>query len=618
MATTTPALASNEYKEQIRTIATIPASSVVRREGANAVAYQTIEGSIESTSATHDIAIQAAVDGLTPGRTYQEKVILIGDFALNAGIVLPSYTFIEIQGRLSANGASFSGNGIIAIGGIATRQTDITVTGGTLDGDYANVTAAYHAGIYCEHVNNVLIDKVRSNNNRNHGIDITHTSNFVVQNCEFDNNGDDGITLHNNSYGGTLFNNTISNGRSVTGGSNGIEIEGTAGASCTIVSTGTAATATQVAHWYTTGDRITVSGANEGEYNGSFIITVTDADTFTYTMSGDPVDTATGTIVAGAAPSSVSVTGNICREMPLAGISLISDAADNNISSPSLISICNNTVYSSDSKGINVQGDSGSARCYGITVSGNTIRDCGDAGVTTGAIFVLESDDIVVSNNTLANNDCIGIRVANSGAVTVTDNTINASSLYGMRLISDIDSCIVTGNTFRNGTGFALRIEGTLNGTVSNNLFVDDQSTATQKGIETNNLGQCEIGYNRFVDTLTDGANRTIQMGGTETAGIYIHHNTTNNAVKFLTEASGIITSVTSGASKNWPTALNVDPIDTIMLMPKTAGKGGVVVTAAAYNAFTCTFFNLSAAGNVEAPTGTCDFYYEVKAQHPV
>ena len=45
-----------------------------------------------------------------------------------------------------------------------------------------------------------------------------------------------------------------------------------------------------------------IRGANETDYNGDFIVTVTDANTFTYTVSGSPATPATGTIIANNGP----------------------------------------------------------------------------------------------------------------------------------------------------------------------------------------------------------------------------------------------------------------------------------------------------------------------------
>jgi hypothetical protein len=62
------------------------------------------------------------------------------------------------------------------------------------------------------------------------------------------------------------------------------------------------ATATSTAHGYGTGDQINIRGADQAAYNGDFIITVTDANTFTYPVSGSPTTPATGTIIANNGP----------------------------------------------------------------------------------------------------------------------------------------------------------------------------------------------------------------------------------------------------------------------------------------------------------------------------
>jgi len=57
----------------------------------------------------------------------------------------------------------------------------------------------------------------------------------------------------------------------------------------TLTSAATTATVvTQSSHGLTTNDIVTITGANEAEYNGSFAVTVTNATTFTYTTNGTP------------------------------------------------------------------------------------------------------------------------------------------------------------------------------------------------------------------------------------------------------------------------------------------------------------------------------------------
>jgi len=68
----------------------------------------------------------------------------------------------------------------------------------------------------------------------------------------------------------------------------------------TLTSSGTTATFTSATdHGLTTGNSAIIAGADQSDYNGTFIVTVTSTTVFTYTMLADPaVDTATGTITS--------------------------------------------------------------------------------------------------------------------------------------------------------------------------------------------------------------------------------------------------------------------------------------------------------------------------------
>ena len=69
----------------------------------------------------------------------------------------------------------------------------------------------------------------------------------------------------------------------------------------TITSSSTTATVTKTDHGYSTGDEVTITGATETEYNGSYVVTVTGANEFTYTFAGSATSPATGTIYAQSA-----------------------------------------------------------------------------------------------------------------------------------------------------------------------------------------------------------------------------------------------------------------------------------------------------------------------------
>lgn len=66
-----------------------------------------------------------------------------------------------------------------------------------------------------------------------------------------------------------------------------------------ITRSGTVATVTTSAtNALSTGQTVTIAGAVETDYNGSFVITVTSGTTFTYTVANSPTTPATGTITA--------------------------------------------------------------------------------------------------------------------------------------------------------------------------------------------------------------------------------------------------------------------------------------------------------------------------------
>jgi uncharacterized phage protein gp47/JayE len=76
----------------------------------------------------------------------------------------------------------------------------------------------------------------------------------------------------------------------------------------TITAVGTIATATTaVAHGIASNVPVTISGANEAEYNGTFAIQVTGANTFTYTLPSVPAGSATGTLLADFTSASVPI-----------------------------------------------------------------------------------------------------------------------------------------------------------------------------------------------------------------------------------------------------------------------------------------------------------------------
>src|SRR4051812_22011176 len=65
-----------------------------------------------------------------------------------------------------------------------------------------------------------------------------------------------------------------------------------------LTSVGTVATATCASHGYSTNDFVQITGAAQAGYNGSFLVTVLDANTFTYALAASTTSPATGSPAA--------------------------------------------------------------------------------------------------------------------------------------------------------------------------------------------------------------------------------------------------------------------------------------------------------------------------------
>lgn len=95
---------------------------------------------------------------------------------------------------------------------------------------------------------------------------------------------------------------------------NVVGVAGTSKSVTSLTRSGSIATATVMRHGFAVGQCIYVSGANQEGYNGRFnVVSVPDANTFTYAMS-DPVATpATGTITAEVAAMTIAIGASDAR-----------------------------------------------------------------------------------------------------------------------------------------------------------------------------------------------------------------------------------------------------------------------------------------------------------------
>ncbi|MEM1590343.1 MAG: right-handed parallel beta-helix repeat-containing protein [Candidatus Bathyarchaeia archaeon] len=121
----------------------LPASVVVEKLGDKVVARSKDGMIAEDVDAS--AVIQSAINSLTPGRTWKEKVVLKGDFIVTkqAGksyaIGLPSYTILEILGKIRL--ADNQSCDVIANIDQSGGNHHIEIIGGIIDGNKTNQTA---------------------------------------------------------------------------------------------------------------------------------------------------------------------------------------------------------------------------------------------------------------------------------------------------------------------------------------------------------------------------------------------------------------------------------------------------------------------------------------------
>ena len=150
----------------------------------------------------------------------------------------------------------------------------------------------------------------------------------------------------------------------------------------TITSAATTATVTHTAHGFATGQEVTIAGANESEYNGTFNVTVTGTDTYTYTLPNSTSSPATGTITA-TWPRSIPPQGNTV--LSAYGRLWVADTLDNKT-----------TVYWSDLLDGTIwdSGTAGSIDLSAVLVNGND--EIVALGAHSGRLIIFCKDHIVI------------------------------------------------------------------------------------------------------------------------------------------------------------------------------------------------------------------------------
>ena len=419
--------------------------------------------------------IQAALDGLTSGRTSKEKVVAIGDFTISNPITVPSFTILEIQGSLTGTSAN---NGVIE--NADATNTDIEIIGGLIDVDNTS-TPWNKRGIEMTGVSNLLIRGVHAKDSGTHCISLIGCDNFIVENCHAENAGDDGISAVY-SYDGRIDNNYVIGGtnNSNGGGSAGIEIE-----------------------------------------DGCLDIAVTN------NVVQDIQDTAASCIhvitdsggTAGC--HNISISNNVIRNTSSRGIGVINNKADDTISALSAdgdgtveITSTGHGMTASSTWRVLIQGvdDSGLTGINGYHVA--TYVDANTVSIpvtatgtyTSGGSILYDHSSITVSNNTINETNLNGIQIEECQNFSVAGNVLANIGLtagqVGISVASGTNNGQLIGNAVTNSGDDGIACISSNQILVSGNTVIDAGFTTINKySILMSSATNCVISNNQCIDT---------------------------------------------------------------------------------------------------------------------
>lgn len=167
-----------------------PASWIVVGAGANATRYNGSTGAAAETT-TSAACINNAIAALTAGRTWKERIVLMGSFTTSASITLASYTILELDGKVKLSNDAH----VKMVYG--DEVSHVEICGGDWDGNLANDT---HGGSECRgfciygsfgtHCDDIYIHDLAIHDLAYDNIACMYCDNVTIQNCHIYNAGD--------------------------------------------------------------------------------------------------------------------------------------------------------------------------------------------------------------------------------------------------------------------------------------------------------------------------------------------------------------------------------------------------------------------------------------------
>ncbi len=390
------------------------------------------QGNIDFSGTNPVTVMESAMGNLTAGRTWKEKIVVIGDYEVTSIIDIPSYTIFELKGRIKPADDGFVGVAIMRNSDITNGNTDIELIGGTIDGNKANLDTGVNFN-NCIHIEGssssleakrIVIRDWDIANCKSEGIETRFASDFIFTRNKISGNGDDGFSILQDSHDGVISDNIIQDNTSATGSSSGIEIE-------------------------------------DGSYQISVVGNLVHGEGVGSNMSGIKMVVDSGSIYN--APHDVTITGNVVR----------------NVQGIALSAISNKTT----------------ATMYNVIFTGNVVKNTGDSGISIGGNSTIKIKRAVVQGNTVENAGNaaseVGIYAGYGENIIVSENVVTESADSGIRVYLVSEANFINNHLKNNGNStaaYAIYVTGTNSSSIHirGNFIHDDQGTPTQNGVGVN------------------------------------------------------------------------------------------------------------------------------------
>jgi hypothetical protein len=163
----------------------------------------------------------------------------------------------------------------------------------------------------------------------------------------------------------------------------------------------------------------------------------------------------------------------------------------------------------------------GTAKMSGITISGNTLTNCGQYGITVGGYNTTYTASATISNNTITNGASSIDLCDYIASISITGNTITTPYNYGIKVEGANNTSVVIKNNSITGSAgsYAVRIDSETTANVVviqyNDLYnTNTEGYAISSGVAAGSAGQ-DCKYNWFGSAT--GPNYTALTGATVT-----------------------------------------------------------------------------------------------------